>query len=360
MFIWIKWLMLISFVFVVALWTFYLNSVNGCVEKVKEEKDVQELRELSQEIITFTESSQGFISSKEYFDQLYELVNRKTPKYNSELQVLEENVVENQILTEKQRIDSLNLIIKSAVEPLLEAPAAGIKILGQTFILHPDRFMLISSNFRRTLMEANCMRSINGDVIVDNNIKYTYDGNYDWPPIRRVLNFYWNNPQVIPVIFPNKLFRGFSSFPFFILLFVLVLFDFSLHIGNRIRIRQVWWQISLALFFILIIPYGVMNKIFFILCLSAGTTALILSYLLKIRLIIFNVPFYLNMFILNFVLITMIHFGLDRFNSIVNFIIILTALYYFIELIKKCTSLRSSVLLVIPNSGSAVPENGKR
>lgn len=49
----------------------------------------------------------------------------------------------------------------------------------------------------------------------------------------------------------------------------------------------------------------------------------------------FDVPFYLNMFILNFVLIAMIHFGLDRFNSIVNFIIILIALYYFSELIEK-------------------------
>lgn len=183
-------------------------------------------------------------------------------------------------------------------------------------------------------MEANCMRSINGDVIVDVNIKYTYDGHYNWSPMHRVLHFYWNNPQVIPVILPNKLFRGFSSFPFFILLFVLMIFDFSLHLGKRIRIHTVWWLIPLALFFILIIPAVVMNKTFFILCLSAGITALVLSYLLKIRLIIFDVPFYLNMFILNFVLIAMIHFGLDRFNSIVNFIIILTVLYYFSEIIE--------------------------
>lgn len=182
------------------------------------------------------------------------------------------------------------------------------------------------------------MRSINGDVIIDNNIKYTYDEHYDWSPIRRVVNFYWNNPQIIPIIFPNKLFRGFSAFPFFILLFVLVLFDFSVHLGHRIRICPAWWLILLAVVFILIIPIVVNNKTFFILCLITGTVAIVLSYPLKIKLIMFDVPFYLNMFILNFVLIAMIHFGLDRLNSIVNFIVILIALYYFSELIEKMIS----------------------
>ena len=332
-----KWLMLISFVFVVSLWTFHLNSINGCIEKVKEERELQELRKQYKEFVSFSESS-GILSSQEFFNQLYELANRKTSEYNSDLQVIEENVVKNQILTEKQRIDSLNSIIKSFVEPLWEAPVAGIKILGHNYILHPDRFMLISSNPRRTLLEANCMRSINGDVIIDNNIKYTYDEHYDWSPIRRVVNFYWNNPQIIPIIFPNKLFRGFSAFPFFILLFVLVLFDFSVHLGHRIRICPAWWLILLAVVFILIIPIVVNNKTFFILCLITGTVAIVLSYPLKIKLIMFDVPFYLNMFILNFVLIAMIHFGLDRLNSIVNFIVILIALYYFSELIEKMIS----------------------
>lgn len=183
------------------------------------------------------------------------------------------------------------------------------------------------------------------------------DSFYNKPEIQakpiylRVALFYLNNRKMIPGVFINKIYVGFENLPFFKIAVFLLIFEIYLSISlsrrkNILVANLIVLSIFGSLFYLSITFFrqSISNTLFLLITdainsprlLVLFVVMLVLSYKVKRDLPV--LPVSMTIFIINFLLVTLMTFGFLRYVEVVAFIPILFGVNYmllfFIRLYK--------------------------
>ncbi len=320
-------------------WIIYSNLNNGILQKVNASK-----AELTQEatkirsVICSIEKSHGtmefdsvkLICDAEHFTLFRDTIGKIYSTINN---------IDFSQNDKKEAFITTLVNINSVITDLLKSPE--IKLNNGQY-LYLKKFIFISTNHEQNILESNNEKCIDGMWHRNDSIKLTYDRNIDDPSIIRVIRFYYSRPELIPVIFSNKLHSGYKDFPFFIIFIALIIADFIVCLFKNKVVEQ--GKVSLILFAFIVpgLVYFTSSNIFgFIICFVLAAVFIGISIVHKIRLILFAIPFSFNLLLLNFLLITLIFFGSKRITTIIDLIIIISATFYSFEyytnIFKKAT-----------------------
>ena len=176
------------------------------------------------------------------------------------------------------------------------------------------------------------------------NTFYYNDGMEFKNPIKRVLNFYKYNINLIPIIFPNKIISGFFGLFFYLaLLFLLIIELLYVIIPFKIRKYKVFNTIIFVLlcvsFLYLFIKDNYFAAFFFrkhLYALYIFSFLIVLGIIFKYkRLIIKQIPQVFFIVILNFVFVILLFIGLERYTIPGYVVTIPFTVYYFLEVFKR-------------------------
>jgi hypothetical protein len=240
------------------------------------------------------------------------------------------NVLSDNHISDLQKRDFLLSTLRQFIvrlDNILKVPS--IKLNDNNYIYF-NKPILISTNHTYEIFESNNKNCIDGDIHNDNFIKETYDNHPNYPSFIRVMNFYCQNPRYILIIFPNKLFRAYNHFPFVSLLISLIIANFIfLLMLKRKLVNNIFQKGILFLmvpFLMFCANYSIVG---FSICFILALLGICVSLLKKMSLFLFELPLSFNLMILNFILITLIFFGIDRITSIVDFVFTTSSILYF-------------------------------
>jgi 4-amino-4-deoxy-L-arabinose transferase-like glycosyltransferase len=230
-----------------------------------------------------------------------------------------------------EMISKLNFV-NQYIDELIDKPCFKWNDSNYLYVKNLSNLVIISTNHTQNILESNNGKFTDGNWHRNDSIKYTYDKNINSPSILRVLNFYLSNPRFIPVIFPNKLYSGYHNFPFFLILIALIILDFIwLFIRERKQVYNRVSKIILLLLVPVILFFENYNIGGFTIFFALAVILIFVSMIQRKKIFLFSFPLSFNLLILNFILITLIFFGCERFTSIIDFLIITISVCYFFE-----------------------------
>ncbi len=207
---------------------------------------------------------------------------------------------------------------------------------------HSNSLVILSIQANTILLETNNEDCIDGDwhpyfrVQGKDDRKYLYnrDNMDNYPASYRVVNFYLTNYNLFPKIMLNKIMLGFSTFIFLkISIFIFILGYYSSLLKTRTSTRFYYLLSSV----LIIICFAILNRfeinpiteehIFPLLFI------LIIPPILFLKNIQIRIPEIMITFFVNFILLTIIFFGDPRYVGVMNFVFILSGVYYLIDYI---------------------------
>ena len=336
-------IMIVSFLFIIMPWTIYANIHSGFIVKdFLSKKDlgqfIDEIDKLIHKRTTstdsvFVSSFRDFINSDVNLSKLVN-INFITQK---DISIVNNSIIDAPFLSVKEKADSIVWIINKIdfqFRSFRNSPS--IDFLGNTFTFNLNKFVLISTNSEKALLESNNKTSIDGDWHRNDSILKTYDENLNKPGFIRVIIFYYKNHGLIPIIFLNKLHLAFRNYLFFSLLIILIILDFIVHKTklNISKYQKWFFPVSIVTIAVLTMVCSAFKPVFLV-CFFISLILIVFAVLRKTPLIIFRLPAIFLISIISFILVTLIFYGSERFISIISWIIIFTALFHFFELIRQ-------------------------
>ncbi len=319
-------------------WIIYTNLNEGIIQKSNlSKKEIQEDNLKMKNILAIVEKQK----TSNQFDSTLKALNKKkfhAPQFsifiNRSCNIISDTHLSN--LQKKDFFIATSRQIITRLDNMLQAPCFKLNDKNYIYFNKP---IFISTNHTYEIYESNNKNCIDGDIHPDKFIKETYDAHPNYPSFIRVLNFYFENPRYIFIIFPNKIFGAFHKFPFVSLLI-------SLIISNFIMLLMAKWKLEKNKFFkatmFLIIPLIMFcanyNVVGFNICFSFAIFAIFLSLIKKKALFLFQLPLSFNLIILNFLFITLIFFGNSRITAIVDFVFITVSIVCFFHYYGQLTN----------------------
>lgn len=323
-------------------WIIYSNIRAGFISKQKFSKEEYDK--------IFSDLKENLFDNSEiftyalFFEKLEELKNKNFFISQSDIDFYKSTIIDNSTLSEQEKNDSIAVIVKLAevkFNSLKNNRTIGINVYDNYhLVINADKFVFLSNNPKRSLLESNNLKSLDGHWHQDDLIEFTYDEYQNLPSLIRIMFFYYRNPGYLAIIMPNKLFVGYQDYPFFALLMVLIIIDFLLLNTEKLKRILLFRHIKAVIFIATLIASLLLlgNKYLFVACFVIALLTIILAVIKNHTLCLFSIPVGFLIFIANSLLITLIFSGSKRFNSIVSFIIILCALVYFFELTNSFTT----------------------
>ena len=325
-----KILIVIAAYFVTFLpWIIYSNLNEGIIQKSDlSKKEISEDVLRLKNILVFVEKQNNI----NQLDSILKANNKNEFHANKITKFINRSciIIEDYRLSELQRRDYFIITLKQIIKRIDELLKVPYIKLSEKNYIYFNKPVLISTNHTYEIYESNNKKCIDGDIHCDKSIKETYDENLNSPSYIRVLNFYYQNPCYIFIIFPNKLFNAFNNFPFFLILMSLIISNFIFLLPLKrtfVNYRFTKYLLFILVpFFMLIAGYNVIG---FNICLVLTIIAICESIVHKRPLFLFQLPLSSNLLILNFIIITLIFFGNRRIISIIDFVFITSSILYF-------------------------------
>lgn len=180
---------------------------------------------------------------------------------------------------------------------------------------------------------------------IDQKEKYFYNNSNSGSIIFQVFKFYTKYPQLICTTVKNKLIQGFSSFLFLWIFWVVLFIEcLSSLLTSRYKVSN-----NILVWHILTAPLMIVFSFYFILYptkqmefiadqfnwILLGTFSLFLMMIAQRKTLLLKMPAIFYIFIINFLILTIITYGSPRFIEVIDFIFILCAVHYVFALIWK-------------------------
>ena len=203
-----------------------------------------------------------------------------------------------------------------------------------------DSFIILSSQGKSALLDGHNEFVVNSGKAEpewrdDKNSFYNNDKMENASSIIRIINFYKHYPNLIPKLIKNKIVVSFSYFKFFWLILVIFIIESCGFVINKYFKNKLFYLFFVILtipVFLLPFYYNVTNDniiyIFLILI-----PPVIFTIINKAKHTVFKVPVIFYIIFLNFFLMTIIFYGFKRLIVVIDFIFILTSVYYLLEYI---------------------------
>ncbi len=328
-----SWIIVASvFIMVLIPWIIYSNINDGLIQKRTASK--QELSIMINKINNIIYDKTYYCNENDRLDSIKKLITNYQ-SILSENELLNFNYIINDSgLNVQEKIELLRASLVKFnynIRELLDSKCFKMKS-GNYIYFNKKKLVIISTNHEQNILESNNENCLDGDLHKNELIVQTYDNNYYQSSLLRVLNFYYSHPNLILIIFPHKLYAGYHNFIFFLLLMALIISDFiMLQFKNKHKLLNKIEKIFLFGLVPTLLFFCNYNFIGFIFCFVLAILIICFSIARNTPLQIFNLPKSFMLFIINFILITLIFFGSERFTSIVNFIIIISAILCFFE-----------------------------
>jgi hypothetical protein len=336
--IFLRKIMVLIFVFLLSLvpWLVYSNLHSGIIQRLDVSKD--ELV-LDKDFLNSVVANVPGLKTDNQIDSVNHTLISHRFQLTQISQFLKKPSILKELSIEKIKANINN--ITSAIDQLLSSPCFKLSDKNYFYYRGLEKLVIISTNHTQNILEANNENCADGGWHQNDSIKYVYDKDVNSPSILRVMHFYWTHPGLILVIFPNKLYAGYHNFPFFLLLIALILANF-VFVFTENKISEL--NVLKKLFFLLLIP-GILflenyNVISFTLIMAITFLMICFAIIRKKQLEVQKLPLSFNLLISNFILITLIFYGNDRFTSVIDFVFIISAIYCFFEYYSKILGFR--------------------
>ena len=172
---------------------------------------------------------------------------------------------------------------------------------------------------------------------IKKNSFYNNDKMGDASSASRILNFYREHPLLMFKLMWKNLNAGFSHFNYLWVILLLIITEGTINLSNKL-IRWQWFGKALrvlALPFILLpVYYPLSDNSFIPISLLVITALLVLRFLYKGKQITYSVPPIFLFVLINFVFFSIIAKGESQWTQVMDFLIVLTAMYYLLQFLN--------------------------
>ena len=316
-------------------WTLFVNIQNDLIkDKLKQVKEVV----LSDEILR---TEKGDI-----LDKIYPQVGRGFLS-KRELTFQEKRLLLDSICPEIKRNGfkltdtSINPVIKLALlEKILAGSSFGfLRVLGRKYY---------ALDFHNEYVTGD---GGHAEWRINENSFYKNDKMGDVSSASRILNFYGHHPLLMFKLMWKNLNSGFSHFNYFWVILLLIITESAIHLSKKL-IRRQWFEKALkilALPLILLPVYYPLSENSFIPISLLAIIALIAHWFsYKGMQITYSVPPIFLFVLINFVFFSIIAKGEPQWTQVMDFVIVLTAVYFLLQFLNVKSNLKQHLQFCLP------------